>query len=82
MKTVAQIIAPKHKEFQLHFNSKDIFRDESLSLLTKQYQLDIVALDDWCIEHHGYDIEKQGSLADFITMKFGIEALNFINSIM
>ena len=68
--------------FKTHFGIEDIFQDKRLSAILETYILDICKLDDWCRVHHGYQIKSDGSLRDFITVKFGKEAMNFIAALI
>lgn len=64
--------------FRKYFNSNNIFQDFSVSALTGKYELDIIGLDRWCHEVHGYTEEIHGSLKDFINSRFGEAASKFI----
>ena len=68
--------------FKTYFGINDIFQDKLSSIILEKYSLDICKFDDWCINHHGYRIETDGSLLDFITKKFGKEAANFITTLI
>ena len=70
------------RQFLEYFGVRDKFMDRMLTVLTKKYQLDIIKFDDWLAEFHGYDCETHGSMADFITLKFGEEACAFIRSLL
>lgn len=72
----------KNKEFRLHFNTNDKFRDHLTSYLIKRYSIDILNFDDWLHQEHGYTVEEYGSMEDFIKVKFGQEAVDFIFSLL
>jgi len=72
----------KNREFMYHFHTKDIFRDTMVTMITKKYSLDICKFDNWMQTYYGYNIEEHGSLRDFIQLKFGKEAVNFIDSLL
>lgn len=41
-------------------------QDELLSLRYRRYIMDVIKLNDYCEERHGYNIDKHGSLDDFL----------------
>ena len=72
----------KDMEFIHHFDTRDIFQDRMVTMRAGKYYLDIIKFDDWMVANHGYDMEKHGSLKDFILTKFGREAAIFIRSLL
>ncbi len=74
------MIKPKNKEFQHFFNTHDIFMSP-LSHIIGKYSFDILKFDDFMINNHGYNIEKDGSLRDFVEKTFGTDAVLFILSL-
>ena len=44
--------------------------------------VDIIKLDDWMVSNKGYDIDKDGSLSDFVRKTYGDEAVDFLNKAM
>jgi hypothetical protein len=72
----------KDMEFIHHFDTRDIFQDRMITMLTGEYSLDIIKLDDWMVANHGYDMEKHGSLNDFIFTEFGRNAAAFIKGLL
>ena len=60
-----------------------MFDDTLIRVVSRRvYSFDVVKFDGWLIRVHGYDIEKHGSQADFIKMKFGQEARKFAENIL
>jgi len=68
--------------FKYHFQVGDIFQDRLISAISGKYSLDIVKFNDFLHNRHGYKEKEHGSMMDFIEMKFGIEALNFIKGLL
>jgi hypothetical protein len=68
--------------FIKHFNIHNWFCDPWISAMTQHYELDIIAFDNWCITEHNYNIHKHGSLEDFILLKWGTEANDFIDTLL
>lgn len=66
------------RRFQHYFDTPDIFQDRVMSAMVGKYSLDIIKLDDWMVSHHNYDMDKHGSLKDFVKEKFGLPAMNFL----
>jgi hypothetical protein len=67
--------------FKKHFNLERIFIYESLTNASGKYQFDIFEFEEWLITQ-GYQADKEGSIADFITDKYGKEATSFIESLL
>ena len=65
-----------------HFGVRDQFQDRMITMLTKKYSLDIIKFDSWLEINHGYDIKKHGSMSDFVKMKFGQDAVDFIEKLL
>lgn len=65
-------------KFISHFKVRNSFCDMPMTLLTGNFCLDVPAFDKWLREEHGYDGGVHGSFEEFITMKFGMDAYNFI----
>ncbi len=83
MKTFACLIQDKKDEFAGIFNlPANEFMHELLTVITKRFYLDIIRLDDWMVAHKGYDIDKDGSLRDFIMKTYGEAAVRFIEENM
>ena len=83
MKTFACVIQDKKNEFTRLFDlPAGIFMDELMTVIQKRFYLDIVRLDDWMVAHKGYDIDRDGSLEDFIRKTYGEEAVRFIGENM
>ncbi|MEI6425630.1 MAG: hypothetical protein WCP55_25680 [Lentisphaerota bacterium] len=79
MKTIAMQIQDRKKEFSRIFNlSANEFMDGLMSVILKRFYIDIIRLDDWMVAHKGYDIDRDGSLSDFIRKTYGDEAVNFL----
>ncbi|OGV40344.1 MAG: hypothetical protein A2X48_23590 [Lentisphaerae bacterium GWF2_49_21] len=79
MKTFACVIQDRKDEFTRLFNLPGgLFMDELMTVVTKRFCIDIIRLDDWMVAHKGYDIDKDGSLEDFIKKTYGDEAARFI----
>ena len=78
-KTIAREIQDNKNKFATIFNlPANEFMDSILTVTTKKFNLDIVKLDDWMVKNKGYDIDKDGSLSDFIGKSYGDEAVKFI----
>ena len=69
-------------EFLQYFHTPDVFQDYTASMVLEKYVLDFDKFDGWCILQHGYNIDKHGSLKDFITEKFGKPAMDFLYKIL
>lgn len=72
-------IAQKLKKI---FNVPHPFVQAKESAMRGRYVFDLFAFDDWLHTEHGYEEEKHGSMADFVTAKWGAEAATFIRSIL
>lgn len=78
-KTFACKIQDNKDKFERIFNlSANEFMDSILTVTAKKFSIDIVKLDDWMVENKGYDMDKDGSLSDFIGKTYGDEAVKFI----
>ncbi|MEI6421563.1 MAG: hypothetical protein WCP55_05040 [Lentisphaerota bacterium] len=67
------------KEVARIFNlSANEFMDGLMTVILKRFYLDIIRLDKWMVAHKGYDIDKDGSLCDFIRKTYGDEAVKFL----
>ena len=73
---------PRNHEFMLHFGTHDKFQDRMITMITGKYSLDVIKLDEWLKRRHGYTENEHGSMAEFIEMKFGDNALNFIQELL
>jgi hypothetical protein len=83
MKTFACVIQDRKDEFARLFDlPANAFMDELMTVIQKRFCLDVVRLDDWMAAHRGYDIDKDGSLSDFIRKTYGDEAVKFIEENM
>ena len=83
MKTFASLIHDKKDEFARIFNlTANEFMDELMTVILKRFYVDIIKLDNWMTAHKGYDIDKDGSLSDFIMKTYGDEAVKFIEENM
>jgi len=83
MKTFACAIQDKKDEFARIFNlSANEFMHSLLTVITKRFYLDIIKLDDWMAAHKGYDIDRDGSLRDFIRKTYWDAAVKFIEENM
>ena len=83
MKTFACVIQDKKDEFARIFNlPANEFMHGLLTVVAKRFYLDIIKLDDWMVAHKGYDIDKDGSLSDFIRKTYGDEAVKFVEENM
>jgi len=76
------MVKPKHKEFRRFFQIPDTFMDVQISAVLKRYVFDVLKFDDYMIEHYGYEIERDGSLHDFVRNTFGEEAAQFLCSLL
>ena len=83
MKTFASLIQDKKDEFAriLKLPANE-FMDELMTVILKRFYVDIIKLDEWMAAHKGYDIDKDGSLSDFIMKTYGDEAVKFIEENM
>ena len=54
--------------------------DKVMSVCKNEYVIDVVRLDELMISRQGYNIEKDGSLSDFITKKAGKKGMRLIHS--
>ena len=52
------------------------------NLQSHKIGLNVLTFNDWMEEKHGYDIEKHGSLSNFIREKFGQEAENLVRELI
>ena len=83
MKTFACLIQDKKDEFARIFNlPANEFMHGLLTVIAKRFHLDIIKLDDWMAAHKGYDIDRDGSLRDFIMKTYGDEAVKFLEENM
>ncbi|MFZ2657666.1 MAG: hypothetical protein WAX69_22220 [Victivallales bacterium] len=83
MKTFACVIQDRKDEFARIFKlPANEFMHSLLTMATKRFCLDIIKLDDWMAAHRGYDIDRDGSLSDFIRRTYGDEAVKFIEENM
>ena len=79
MKTFAQVIWDDRKKFEKLFDlSANEFMDNLMSVTFRRFSIDIVKLDKWFETNKGYDIDKDGSTADFVRKTYGDEAVKFI----
>ncbi len=72
----------KQISFRKHFNVDDVFMDNMVSYALGKYSFDIIKFDAWLHTAHDYEEKKHGSTADFVKMKFGEEALDFIMELL
>ena len=73
----------KKNEFKRLFDLPAVdFIDTFMTVATKKYSVDIVKLDEWMERNKGYDMDKDGSLNDFIRKTYGDEAVNFLKENM
>ena len=42
----------------------------------------IIKFDDWCKKKHGYTEKQHGSCYDFIALKWGVDAANYIEDLL
>lgn len=72
-------IQDRKKEFSRIFNlSANEFMDGLMTIILKRFYIDIIRLDHWMVTHKDYDIDRDGSLSDFIRKTYGDEAVNFL----
>jgi hypothetical protein len=72
-------IAQKLKKI---FNVPHPFVQAQESAMRGRYVFDLFRFDDWLHKEHGYVEETHGSMADFVTSKWGEEATTFIRSLL
>ncbi|HCE42895.1 MAG TPA: hypothetical protein DET40_05055 [Lentisphaeria bacterium] len=83
MKTFACVIQDRKDEFTRIFDLPGgLFMNELMTVVTKRFYIDIIRLDDWMAAHKGYDIDRDGSLEDFIRKTYGEDAVRFIKENM
>ena len=58
------------------------YQDTLLMVVTRQFSFDIFAFDTYCKKFLGYREEKDGSLKDFITKKYGEDACKLIMDLL
>lgn len=73
---------PDPREFEKRFGVRNSFKDFPLMVLTGRYQFDLLAFDDYLHKQHGYDEAKHGSCRDFVAVKFGDEAVEFLERLI
>lgn len=71
------------KETELIF--KEIFKTTlnnfklmPIMLVTKRFSFDIIKFDEYCIQHLGYDEDKDGSLHNFLEKKYDRKTVKLI----
>lgn len=67
--------------FKKHFGLKRIFAHKILTDISGEYQFDLVEFEEWLITQ-GYQVDNEGSIADFIKDKYGKDARLFIASLL
>ena len=83
MKTFASLIQDKKDEFARIFKlPANEFMDELMTVILKRFYVDIIKLDEWMTAHKGYDIDRNGSLRDFIMKTYGAEGVKFLEENM
>ena len=80
--TIAKGMSEMSPVFRAHFGTDHTFMEPILSLVTGEYQLDVVAFDTWLHRNHQYEEEIHGSMKDFIETKFGKDAAIFIEGLL
>lgn len=67
--------------FKEFFDCDRIFAHRELTILRGHYEFDLLAFETW-LEKHGYRLDQEGSIADFILRKYGRDAMNFISNLL
>ena len=82
-KTFAQVIQDDKDEFKRLFGlSANEFMDSFLTVATRKFSVNVIKLDEWFEANKGYEIDRDGSLSDFVKKAYGEEARKFIEEHM
>lgn len=72
----------KDSEFRRHFGVNDLFMDFFVSKITGKYSFDVIKFDEWLHSMHGYRENVHGSCKDFVLLRFGSNALKFVEGLL
>ena len=67
--------------FKKYFDTTTVFPETRMCIATGKYFFDILGFEKWLI-YYGYKPEEPGSIAQFVTKRFGKEATKFIEKII
>jgi len=69
------------KEFEIIFGTHLNYFMDALCYVGRVFSFDVIKFDGWA-EKKGYQIERDGSLADWVAKKYGKGATELINQIL
>lgn len=70
-----------NKHFGMQSRQFKTFMDEMMTIITKNFSLDIIKFDDW-LHQQRYIEKKHGSMRDYILKTYGKEAIDFIEDLL
>lgn len=80
MKDFSEVLKAKKTEFKRLFNLPAVdFMDCMATTFSQKFSIDVIKLNNWLEKNKGYDIDKDGSLQDFIGKTYGEEAKKFLS---
>lgn len=75
------VVNARHKLKEI-FDCHVDMMDRDMSLMKRYFIIDIIKFDDWMVKEKGYNIDTDGSLANFIKNLYGEQAVKFIKDVL
>jgi len=75
-------IIQAHNGFKTYFDvDSKLFLEPLITMVTQKFDLDIIKFDGW-LHKQGYIEEEHGSMREYIVLKYGKDAVLFIDGLL